>query len=74
MNLVYNIVLWFILVISFVGGINIFANAKSAIHEIYGAISFLIAILILCTIAIRSKMSENTDRIIEELKNKKEVV
>jgi len=72
MNLIFNIVLVLAFLVSLVSGFNVFANAKTAIHEIYGAISFLMATLFFCTIAIKFQMSSNADRIIEAMKKEKE--
>lgn len=74
MNLFFNIVLVLAFVISIFSGYNVFAHAKSAIHEIYGAMSFLMATLFFCTIAIKYQMSSNTDRVIEAMKKDKEDV
>ena len=52
----YVIVLWIILSLSFISGISTSAIAKSAIHEIYASISFLIATIVFCTLAIISKI------------------
>lgn len=74
MNLVFNIVLVLAFVVSLFSGFNVFAHAKSAIHEIYGAMSFLMATLFFCTIAIKYQMSLNTDRVIEAMKKEKEYI
>ncbi len=74
MNLFFNILLVLAFIVSLVSGFNIFENARSAIHEIYGAMSFLMATLFLCTIAIKFQISSNTDRIIEAMTKDKEDV
>lgn len=54
----YSIGLWGALIISLINGFTIGASATSAIHQIYGGISFIIAALMFCTLAIRAKILE----------------
>lgn len=54
----YTIILWIVLIISLLNGFSIGASATSAIHQIYGGISFIIAALMFCALAIRAKLSE----------------
>ena len=52
----YSFILWVILVLSFMSGIGTTAIAKTSIHEIYASISFLIATIVFCTIAMMAKI------------------
>jgi hypothetical protein len=54
----YTIGLWIVLILSLLNGFLIGASATSAIHQIYGGISFIIAALMFCTLAIRAKISD----------------
>lgn len=63
----YTIGLWLILFISLANGFSISASATSAIHQIYGGVSFIIATLVFCALAIRSKISEEADSIISSI-------
>lgn len=54
----YSIGLWVVLVISLINGFSIGVSATSAIHQIYGGISFIIAALMFCALAIRAKISD----------------
>ena len=69
---IYSFVLWIILFISLLSGFGTTAAAKSAIHEIYGAISFLIATLIFCTIVIRSTIKEESEYIATAIRKVKD--
>lgn len=55
-NKIYTFILWVILIFSFMNGISASSAAQSAIHQIYGAISFLIATIVFCTIAMMAKI------------------
>ena len=57
-NGLYSFVLWVILVLSFMNGITASSSAQSAIQQIYGGISFLIATMVFCTLAILSMMNK----------------
>ena len=63
----YTIGLWLILITSLVNGLSISANATSAIHQICSSVSFLIATLVFCALAIRSKISEEAYSIISSV-------
>jgi len=63
----YTIGLWLILIISLANGFSIGASATSAIHQIYGGISFIIATLMFCALAIRSKISEEAESIVSSI-------
>ena len=52
----YSFVLWVVLIISFMSGVGTTAIAKTSIHEIYASISFLIATIVFCTIAMMAKI------------------
>lgn len=54
----YTIGLWVVLVLSLLNGFSIGAGATSAIHQIYGGISFIVAALMFCALAIRAKISD----------------
>lgn len=54
----YTIGLWVVLVLSLLNGFSVGASATSAIHQIYGGISFIIAALMFCALAIRAKISD----------------
>lgn len=68
MNSFYTVVLWIILIIALINGMSASASAQSAIHQIYSGISFLIAMLAFCTLAIRHSMSDNIVSIIKKQK------
>lgn len=70
----YTIALWLVLIISLSNGFSIGAGATSAIHQIYGGISFIIATLVFCALAIRSKISEEEESIVAAIKTLTETV
>lgn len=73
----YTVVLWLVLVMSLSNGFSIVGSATSAVHQIYGGISFIIATLIFCTLAIRAKMeegAENAEYIVTAIRKVKEVL
>lgn len=74
MNSFYTVVLWIILVIALINGMSASASAQSAIHQIYSGISFLIAMLAFCTLAIKSSMYMNTEYIATAIRKVKEAV
>lgn len=70
----YTIGLWLILIISLINGFSIGASATSAIHQIYGGISFIIATLMFCALAIRSKIREEVESIVSSIEALSETV
>lgn len=74
MNSFYTVVLWIILVITLINGMSASASAQSAIHQIYSGISFLIAMLAFCTLAIRHSKSENIEHIVSVIKKEKKTI
>lgn len=70
----YTGILWIILVISILNGMSTSSAAQSAIHQIYGAISFLIASIVFCALAIRAKMGDETESIIAATRSLEETI
>lgn len=64
MNSFYTVILWIILVISIINGISIYSTTTS----------FLIAVIVFCTLAIRHSMSENIEHIVSIIKKEKEAI
>lgn len=64
----YSIGLWLILIVSLLNGFSIGAGATSAIHQIYGGISFIIAALMFCALAIRAKISESNTHLVDAIR------
>lgn len=73
----YTTMLWIVLIISLLNGVSASGSATSAIHQIYGGISFIIAALMFCTLAIRAKMDEGAEHaeyIVTAIRRVKEVL
>lgn len=70
----YTVILWIILIISVLNGVSASSTAQSAIHQIYGSLSFLIASIVFCTLAIRAKMSEESEYIVTAIRKLKETI
>lgn len=70
----YTGILWIILAISILNGVSASSAAQSAIHQIYGAISFLIAAIVFCALAIRAKISEESEYIVTASRTLKETI
>lgn len=62
MNSFYTVILWIILVISIINGISIYSTTTS----------FLITVIVFCTLAIRHSMFENIEHIVSIIKKEKE--
>jgi len=70
----YTGILWVSLLISLSNGVMAGLTATSAIHQIYGGISYIIATLLFCTLAIMSKISEESEYIVTASRTLKETI
>ena len=67
-----NIILWIVFILALLNSFMIGAGAKSAIQQIYGGISSIVATLIFCTIVIRSTIKEESEYIATAIRKVKD--
>lgn len=67
-------ILWVIFLLAMINSVSISSNAISAIHQIYGGISSIVATLIFCTIIIRSTIKEESEYVSSAIRKVKDSI